>query len=120
MGSSASMKLSYAILIAMLMAAPHAEAAISCGVVSSKLIGCIGYLMGGRGPSRGCCGGIRSLQRLARTPGARRLACRCLTTASRGIRGLNFRKAATLPRRCGVRIPYAISPHTNCNAYVPL
>ncbi|KAL9274938.1 Non-specific lipid-transfer protein 1-like protein [Drosera capensis] len=34
---------------------------------------------------------------------------------SGAISGLNLGKAAALPGKCGVRVPYAISPSTDCS-----
>ncbi|WP_219816177.1 MULTISPECIES: non-specific lipid-transfer protein [unclassified Arthrobacter] len=100
----------------MVVLAPHAEAAVTCGLVSGKVAACIGFLRGGPGPSPACCGGIRALNSAAATPADRKTACTCLKSAAASIKGMNYGKAAALPGACGVRIPYPISPNTNCNA----
>ncbi|CAO2839176.1 unnamed protein product [Amaranthus hypochondriacus] len=113
----AMMKLACAVLMCMMVAAPFAEAAISCGTVASKVAPCIAYITGkGPGPSAGCCGGIKALNAAASTPADRKTACNCLKSAAGSIKGLNYGMAASLPSKCGVSIPYAISPNTNCNA----
>ncbi|XP_021766645.1 non-specific lipid-transfer protein-like [Chenopodium quinoa] len=116
MASSAFVKLACALVMCFVVAAPLAEAAINCGLVSGKVGPCISFLKGGPGPSGPCCAGIKSLNQAAATPADRKTACNCLKTASRAISGINYGKAASLPGMCGVKIPYAISPNTNCNA----
>lgn len=117
MASSAFVKFTCALVMCMMVAAPLAEA-ITCGLVASKLAPCIGYLQGAPGPSAGCCGGIKGLNSAAASPADRKTACTCLKSAAASMKGINYGKAASLPRQCGVSIPYAISPNTNCNAYV--
>nr|B3A0N2.1 RecName: Full=Non-specific lipid-transfer protein; Short=LTP [Lycium barbarum] len=48
------------------------------------------------GPLGGCCGGIKK-------------------SAAAGISGINYGIAAGLPGKCGVNIPYKISPSTDCS-----
>ncbi|KNA03967.1 hypothetical protein SOVF_204070 [Spinacia oleracea] len=115
MASSAVIKLACAVLLCIVVAAPYAEAGITCGMVSSKLAPCIGYLKGGP-LGGGCCGGIKALNAAAATTPDRKTACNCLKSAANAIKGINYGKAAGLPGMCGVHIPYAISPSTNCNA----
>ena len=113
------MKLTCAVLMCMMVAAPFAEAAISCGKVATSVAPCIPYITGkGPGPTAGCCNGIKALNAAASTPADRKTACNCLKSAAGSIAGLNYGTAAGLPGKCGVRIPYAISPNTNCDAYV--
>ncbi|KAG6580430.1 hypothetical protein SDJN03_20432, partial [Cucurbita argyrosperma subsp. sororia] len=99
-----------------LMCMVVSEAAITCGAVVSSLAPCIPYL---KNPSSGvpaaCCNGIRSLNSQASTSVDRRAACTCLKSAANSISGINFNAASNLPSQCGVRIPYKISPSTDCN-----
>ncbi|KAG0519988.1 hypothetical protein BDA96_08G034200 [Sorghum bicolor] len=116
-----SMKLAVAIAVvaaaaAVVLAATTSEAAVTCGQVSSAIGPCLSYARGqGSGPSAGCCSGVRSLNSAARTTADRRAACNCLKNAARGIRGLNVGKAASIPSKCGVSIPYTISTSTDCS-----
>ncbi|MBT9839252.1 hypothetical protein GPK41_09345 [Bifidobacterium adolescentis] len=100
-----------------MVVAPHAEGAVTCGMIASKLAGCIGYLTSPAAvPSAACCAGIKAVKAAAATPADRKTACGCLKTASGAMKGLNYAKAGGLPGKCGVSIPYTISPSTNCNA----
>ncbi|KAK4418847.1 Non-specific lipid-transfer protein 2 [Sesamum alatum] len=94
--------------------AHHAEAVVSCGQVQSGLLPCLGFLQG-RALSPQCCPGVRSVVAAARTPNDRRTACRCLQAAAKSMRNINYGNAATLPAKCGVKIPFQISPNTDCS-----
>nr|XP_017245496.1 PREDICTED: non-specific lipid-transfer protein 1-like [Daucus carota subsp. sativus] len=58
----------------------------------------------------GCCSGVRSLNGMAKTPVDRKQACTCLKSVFGSIKGINYGLAAGLPGKCGVSIPYKISP----------
>ena len=110
-------KIACVVVIAMVVAAPAAEA-LSCGTVSSSLAQCIVYARSKGGPVPApCCNGIKTLNSLAKTPKDRKDACACLKTAAGTISGLNLGLVAGLPGKCGVNIPYKISPSTDCNKY---
>ncbi|KAI3962027.1 hypothetical protein MKX01_039849 [Papaver californicum] len=111
---AAMLKLACLVLASMVVVAPYAaEGAISCGTVVSKLTPCLSYLTGGA-ISSGCCSGVKSLLAAAQTSADRKAACSCLKSASGGIAGINYGNAASLPGKCGVSIPYKISPSTDC------
>uniref|UniRef100_A0A803MHX4 Non-specific lipid-transfer protein n=2 Tax=Chenopodium quinoa TaxID=63459 RepID=A0A803MHX4_CHEQI len=114
MASSAVFKLACAVLMCMLVAAPHAEA-LTCGQVTTSIAPCMTYLTGGGSPSPSCCGGVKTLNSMASTPADRKAACGCLKSASTAIKGLNAGNAASLPGKCGVSIPYPISTSTDCS-----
>nr|XP_043609500.1 non-specific lipid-transfer protein-like [Erigeron canadensis] len=99
------------VVTCMLLAAPNAEAAISCGQVTSKLAPCITYLQKGGVVPPACCSGVKSLKAAAQTTPDRQAVCNCLKRASSGV---NAGYAASLPGKCGVSIPYKISPTTDC------
>uniref|UniRef100_A0A0D9XND5 Bifunctional inhibitor/plant lipid transfer protein/seed storage helical domain-containing protein n=1 Tax=Leersia perrieri TaxID=77586 RepID=A0A0D9XND5_9ORYZ len=46
-----------ALVAALLLAAPHATVAITCGQVNSAVGPCLTYARGGAGPSAACCSG---------------------------------------------------------------
>ncbi|XP_022982607.1 non-specific lipid-transfer protein 1-like [Cucurbita maxima] len=110
-----SMKMAIVVGV-VLMCMVVGEAAISCGTVASSVAPCIPYL---RNPSTGlpaaCCSGIRSLNSQASTSADRRTACNCLKSAANSVSGINYNAASSLPSKCGVSIPYKISPSTDCN-----
>ncbi|KMT06554.1 hypothetical protein BVRB_7g157260 [Beta vulgaris subsp. vulgaris] len=109
------MKLACATLMCMLVVAPHAEAAVTCGQVTSSLLPCLGYLQGGASPSPACCGGIKSLNSMASTPADRKTACGCLKSAAASVKGIDMSAASGLPGKCDVSIPYPISTSTDCS-----
>lgn len=101
------------------MLTPHAEASISCGQVVSSLSPCIGYVKsaGGVVPPA-CCSGIKSLNSKANTTPDRQTACNCIKSAAGNISGVNLGLASALPSKCGVDLPYKISPSIDCSTYV--
>ncbi|KAL2337601.1 hypothetical protein Fmac_012047 [Flemingia macrophylla] len=103
-----------AVLCMIVVSAPMAEGAISCGQVVSSLAPCIGYLQKGGAPSSSCCSGVKNLNSAATTTADRQAACRCIKSAAGTISGFNAGNAASLPGKCGVNIPYKISTSTNC------
>lgn len=116
--ASMLIKLACVVLVCMVVFAPHAEAAITCGRVVSTLIPCLNYLRQGGAPAPACCNGVRSLNAAARTTADRKTACGCLKNSYNSNPGINSANAASLPSKCGVNIPYKISPNTDCSRYV--
>nr|GEZ28893.1 non-specific lipid-transfer protein-like [Tanacetum cinerariifolium]GEZ42860.1 non-specific lipid-transfer protein-like [Tanacetum cinerariifolium] len=98
----------------MVLSAPYTEA-ITCGQVISSLSPCLGYLRSGGAVSGACCSGVKRINSAARTSADRKTACGCLKSAYSSNRGLNAANAAGLPGKCGVSIPYKISPNTDCS-----
>nr|KJB71504.1 hypothetical protein B456_011G128100 [Gossypium raimondii] len=94
MASSMSLKLACVAVLCMVVGAPLAQGAVTCGQVTSSLAPCIGYLTGND----------------------RQAACKCIKSAAAGISGINYGIASGLPGKCGVNIPYKISPSTDCNS----
>ncbi|KAL8122543.1 non-specific lipid-transfer protein [Apium graveolens] len=94
---------------------PAVVEGLTCGQVTGKLGGCLGYLKGGGYPSPACCGGVKGLNSLAKTPADRKQACACLKTLAGSVKGINYGAASALPGKCGIRIPYPISPSTDCS-----
>ncbi|KAK9289542.1 hypothetical protein L1049_007698 [Liquidambar formosana] len=116
MATSGFLKIACMVLImCMVVVAPGAEAAITCGQVTSSLAPCITYLRSGGTPSASCCNGVKSLNNAAKTTADRQAACNCLKSAAGSISGINYGLAAGLPGKCGVSIPYKISPSTDCS-----
>lgn len=121
MGSSGAVKLACVMVICMVVAAPAAvEATITCGQVASAVGPCASYLQKGGSVPAGCCSGIKSLNSAAKTTVDRQAACKCLKTFSGSIPGINFGLASGLPGKCGVSVPYKISPSTDCSKYALL
>jgi hypothetical protein len=104
-----------AMVAAMLLAAPYTANALTCGQVNSALGPCLAYARGtGSSPSAGCCSGVKNLAGLAKSTADKRTACKCLKTVAGGS-GIKPGNAASIPSKCGVSIPYAISTSVNCN-----
>ncbi|KAK9289796.1 hypothetical protein L1049_007956 [Liquidambar formosana] len=118
MATSGFLKIACMVLImCMVVVAPGAEAAITCGLVTSKLTPCVSYLRSGGAPLAACCNGVKFLKNAAKTTPDRRTACKCLKAAAPSVSGINYGFAAGLPRKCGVSIPYKISLSTDCRKY---
>ncbi|PIA32474.1 hypothetical protein AQUCO_04500230v1 [Aquilegia coerulea] len=117
MACSMIYKLTCVLVACMLVvSAPYAEAAVTCNSVYSNLYPCLSYVSGNGGPvPPPCCTGIKSLSTTAKSTPDRQTVCRCLTQAARGVNGLNMKLIASLPSKCGVYIPYPISPSTDCS-----
>lgn len=113
--ASAIVKATCFVLIAVALVAPLADAAISCGTVVGQLKPCLGYVQGGNVVPPPCCGGIKSLYTSAKTTADRRSICYCLKSLAGSFKGINYSKAAGLPGKCGVNIPYKIDPSTDCS-----
>ena len=121
MSSSTLLKLTCAVVMGMVVLAPYAEAAVTCGTVNGNLAPCLGYLEGMPGPNTACCSGIMALKNAATSVADKKTVCNCLKNAANALKGaIDISKAAGLPSKCGVSIPYAIRPNTNCNAYVSI
>ncbi|KAJ0691540.1 putative plant non-specific lipid-transfer protein/Par allergen [Helianthus annuus] len=110
------MKVFFVMVACMVVSAPHAEAAITCGQVVSKLVSCLGYLQTGGTPTPACCSGVTSLNAAAQSTPDRQAACNCLKSSYSSYPGISPANAASLPGKCGVNIPYKISPSTDCSS----
>ncbi|KAL5550622.1 hypothetical protein UlMin_000798 [Ulmus minor] len=115
MASSSVTKLACLVLLVMVVAAPVAQGAIACGTVTGYLLPCLNYLKGAAPLPAGCCSGVKTLNNVARSTPDRQSACNCLKQAATTIKGINTGLAGGLPGKCGVNIPFKISPQTNCN-----
>jgi hypothetical protein len=95
------------------------EKALTLGIKpESDLIGIKPEFSGGEVP-QACCGGIKNIVATASSTTDRRAACTCLKNVARGVgAGPYLSRAAGLPGRCGVQLPYKISPNVNCDSYV--
>ncbi|KAI5429139.1 hypothetical protein KIW84_033948 [Lathyrus oleraceus] len=103
-------------MICLVLSASLANGAQSCGQVQLTVAPCIGYLRR-PGPSvpAPCCNGVRTVFNLAKTVSDRQANCRCLKSTSLSLPGLNLPALADLPRKCGVNVPYKVSPTIDCN-----
>ncbi|RXI01568.1 non-specific lipid-transfer protein 3-like [Malus sylvestris] len=106
------------VMFCMVAGAPKAEAAVTCGQVVNSLVPCLSYVTNGGALNPACCNGVKTLYNLAQTTPDRQNVCNCLKQAINGIpyTNTNAGLAAGLPARCGVNIPYKISPSTDCKS----
>nr|ABK28789.1 lipid transfer protein [Stevia rebaudiana] len=100
------------VVACMVVVAPYAEA-VTCGQVASGLASCIPYLKTGGTPPPKCCSGVKAIKSLAITPADRKTICGCLKSGYSS--SYNPSLAASLPGKCGVSVPYKISPDTDCS-----
>ncbi|KAE9622294.1 hypothetical protein Lal_00036984 [Lupinus albus] len=95
---------------------PLAYGTIPCGKIQVKLLPCLGYARGPGGPAPGqCCNGLRALNNEAKTTPDRQGACKCIKTTVLGVPGINLATVAAIPSKCGINLPYKISPNIDCN-----
>ncbi|XP_037407148.1 non-specific lipid-transfer protein 2B-like [Triticum dicoccoides] len=105
------------VLAAMVVAPPATVHAISCSTVYSTLMPCLQYVQQGGSPARGCCTGIQNLLAEANNSPDRRTICGCLKNVANGASGGPYiTRAAALPSKCNVALPYKISPSVDCNS----
>lgn len=112
-------KIAFVVLLSLMVAiVPHTvQGAMTCQMVINSLTPCATYVTRGGPVPPSCCSGISSLYRAATTTTDRQTACKCLEQGVGMIPGLNLDAASTLPSKCGVNIPYKISPSTDCSKY---
>ncbi|XVF37416.1 hypothetical protein REPUB_Repub20aG0005900 [Reevesia pubescens] len=106
------------LVVYMVVSAPEVtKAAVTCGDVVNHLMPCVSYVSNGGPLTEGCCNGIKTLYGQAQTSGDRQNVCNCIKSAVNGIRISNasLGLAAGLPDKCGLHLPYKISPSTDCN-----
>ncbi|KAI5665063.1 hypothetical protein M9H77_24386 [Catharanthus roseus] len=97
----------------LVITAQVSEAAMSCSTVINGIYPCYNYVMNGGDVPAACCNGIKSLNNAAKTRSDRQSVCSCLKSMAKGI-SMNFDNIASLPTKCGVNVPYKISPDMDC------
>uniref|UniRef100_A0ACD5TGE5 Uncharacterized protein n=1 Tax=Avena sativa TaxID=4498 RepID=A0ACD5TGE5_AVESA len=104
--------------VALALAPRGASAALSCSAVYDTLMPCLGYVQSGGAVPQACCGGIKSLVSRASSTTDRRAVCSCLKNLAKAAAGSGpyVDRAAGLPRKCGVHLPFKIGPNVNCNS----
>ncbi|XP_049374827.1 non-specific lipid-transfer protein 2-like [Solanum verrucosum] len=95
-------KIACFVVLCMVMVAPYASEAFSCGQVQAGVVKCLPYLQN-RGPVGQCCDVVKGLLNSAKTTQDRRTTCSCLKSAASIIKGIDMSKAAGLPALCGVK-----------------
>lgn len=118
--SAAGMGMMMVMFMVMTIIAPHAEGVIQCNDVYGKLSPCINFAIGS-GPLTGeCCNGVKTLYSAAKTTPDRQGICKCLKQVSGGGPSVNTGNIQSIPGKCGVNLPYKISPNMDCATYVSI
>ncbi|OIS98132.1 PREDICTED: non-specific lipid-transfer protein 2-like [Nicotiana attenuata] len=107
-------KIACVVVLCMVMTAPYAEAAFTCGTIQGAMLSCLPYTQN-RGPLGNCCNVIQALVSAAKTTQDRRTACTCLKKAYSVLKGIDLGKVAGIGAACGVNIPFKMSLSTDCN-----
>ncbi|KAL2250314.1 UNVERIFIED_CONTAM: Non-specific lipid-transfer protein [Sesamum indicum] len=114
MAGSGSLKLACLIILCLVVTAPHAEAAISCASVMTKLSPCLSYIKSGGGLPPACCSGAKSLNDAASTTPDLQAVCGCIKILVPSLRA-NPAYINSIPAKCGVNLPYKYSPSLDCS-----
>ncbi|KAG6427706.1 hypothetical protein SASPL_111952 [Salvia splendens] len=88
---------------------------ISCGEVTTTLAPCFEYVLSGGKVPGNCCEGVRSLYKAANTAAYRRSVCNCLKSITGSASPAAVKNAKSLPGKCGVSLPFEITPAIDCN-----
>lgn len=103
-------------MMCMILGTPLANAALSCGQIQLTAAPCIAYVRSPGGAVPGpCCNGLRTLNSEASTTPDRQGACRCLKSTVLSLPGVNYAALAGLPGKCGINLPYKVTPSIDCN-----
>ncbi|MED6146064.1 hypothetical protein PIB30_031080 [Stylosanthes scabra] len=112
----------YAVIYAALSATttvPKVAAAMSCDEIKSDLTPCLSFvLFGGFMVPQACCDGARTVYGAAQTTPDRQALCSCIINAIRGApyTSFNVANAAAIPPKCGLSVPYPITPDIDCSS----
>ncbi|CAH8358327.1 unnamed protein product [Eruca vesicaria subsp. sativa] len=112
-----SSKIITCLLLLTVYMAALTESHITCGIVTSTLAQCMGYLTNSYSvPSDYCCAEVKSLNQMAPTTPDRQQVCKCLKAVAKENEGfIQIELVGTLPTICGVSVPYPFSFSTNCD-----
>ncbi|KAF3447961.1 hypothetical protein FNV43_RR08668 [Rhamnella rubrinervis] len=116
MASSLKLLVCMGVMLMVVCAPSKARALVTCNQVVGYLTPCIPYVQNGGAVPVNCCNGIKTLYGLAQTTQDRQGVCNCLKQVVKNVpyTGPNVGLAAGLPSKCGLNIPYKISPSTDC------
>ncbi|XP_031120213.1 non-specific lipid-transfer protein 1-like [Ipomoea triloba] len=104
------------IMVGVVTLTPHsAEAQMSCNSVFSSLYPCLNFVMRGDVMSPSCCSGVKSLYGAAKSTADRRSVCSCLKGVASNANPAQVGRAASLPSKCGLSVPYKINPQLDCS-----
>ncbi|XP_057427203.1 non-specific lipid-transfer protein 1-like [Lotus japonicus] len=102
-------------LLATLFVTMEQVHAFNCQEAKVSWLPCVGYLIGGGGPSTSCCNAIKSLKSSLGTKDDRLTACECFKDAVNLFSNINEDLLASLPKRCDVEIRIPLSKNMKCS-----
>ncbi|VFR01811.1 unnamed protein product [Cuscuta campestris] len=105
------------LLLCTAMAAAAGEAQLTCNTVLSTLTPCFGFVMGLGNFTKECCGGAKSVFKTAQSQGvkARKTVCSCLKNMAPIATPDQMSRAASLPGKCHIAVPFKISTQIDCS-----
>ncbi|KAI4356141.1 hypothetical protein L6164_000188 [Bauhinia variegata] len=105
-----------AVMVCLVLGLPMAESVITCTQTQSAVVPCLGYLKsGGATVPAPCCNAVRSLNNLAKTTPDWQAACRCIEAAVKAVPGIKPAALSAIPGKCGIHLPFQISPTMDCS-----
>ncbi|XP_019435929.1 PREDICTED: non-specific lipid-transfer protein 1-like [Lupinus angustifolius] len=111
----ASMKFACIVIMCFAVVGAPIAQAISCGQVGNNLKPCLRYIMSFWGSVPGlCCDGVKTVMAHVQNTADKRATCNCLKSMVAKIGFVPWR-AKSIPRECGVVLPYEISTSINCD-----
>lgn len=93
----------------------EASSSLTCDDVETNLVSCLSYVNGGGKVPSSCCIGVKNLLNLAKTRNDRRIACSCVKSLAVKATNDQLKRAQTIPKSCGLIIPFAISRDVDCS-----
>ncbi|OIW11736.1 hypothetical protein TanjilG_20220 [Lupinus angustifolius] len=108
------------ILFHLLLASPspYCVAHIECAEIIEYLQTCVGYLKHGGAsdkPPSTCCDGVKAVLNKLKSVDDKRDACNCIKAIVQ-ITKLKLENARNVPIKCGIKIPFQISPDFDCSS----
>ncbi|PHT45740.1 hypothetical protein CQW23_14898 [Capsicum baccatum] len=103
------------LIICMVVALPVSEATMTCDTVYDGLQPCLNYVLYGGSVPTDCCKRIGSLVASAITTADRQSMCSCVKKLIIHATAYQLSRAASIPRQCGVHVPFDISPNVDCS-----
>ncbi|XP_020588265.1 non-specific lipid-transfer protein 1-like [Phalaenopsis equestris] len=111
---TAATVIAIALTLAIMARMPTEATAITCGAVNLNMLPCMNYIRNGGDVPSDCCNGLNNIVNAAKTTDDRRTACNCLKSLASGASNDELIRAAVIPDKCGIPLPYKFSPSTDC------
>ncbi|GAU35415.1 hypothetical protein TSUD_160660 [Trifolium subterraneum] len=119
MASSMLIKVTYLVVICLVLGISLTNANLSCGEMHHKTSPCVGFIQNiDSSVPAPCCEGIKTMYDNAKTPADHQDVCRCLKPTLQNIPRLNLDALANLAGNCGVDLHYKFTPDIDCDKYI--